>query len=227
MRRCLTLLLAAGLWGCVLQLDEGPGRRCEGPGTCSRGRLCIASRCVDVANADGGAPPDGGYPCDSPELASLPNLVPNPSFEASVDGWRPYLNATLQRVSGGGEGSFALAATAPVPPTDFGATSSNLIPDTDGSPVARYCLSAWVRSATATSQASLQTREYDRSDVKYGSTEHSSPSALRPEWTQLAMEFRPSGPAGTYLYFQVVDENPAQVSNEVFEIDQVEARRAW
>ena len=149
-----------------------------------------------------------------------PNLTTNPSFETSTSGWGPYNGSTMSVVPGGFDGSQSVASTAGVASGSFGINDSpNWVAVTSGAG-ARYRISAWVRSASATGQAKLRVTEF-LGATKIGATTFSNPVDLSPTWKLLTLDFI-TGAAGSTLDLQIVDF--PVTTGETFLVDNVSIR---
>ncbi|HLQ66087.1 MAG TPA: right-handed parallel beta-helix repeat-containing protein [Candidatus Limnocylindrales bacterium] len=146
------------------------------------------------------------------------NLVGNPSFEATTDGWSGNGGATLQRVAGGSDGAFSLEMRGPASGTGkFGVNDSpNWVTRTEAVGES-YRFTAWVRSASAAGAGMLRVREYLGS-TQEGSTRYSPAVTLSPAW-QMVTTASSATVAGSTFDFQVVDQ-PA-VPAEVFQTDNI------
>jgi len=146
----------------------------------------------------------------------LPNLVGNPSFESGTTNWGPYASATLARVAGGFDGSWALQVTGPATPGTFGINDTpNWVA---GIPAAgrRYRITACVRSEEGLGSVKFQVREY-LGATKMG--EAPSPSVvLSPSWRMVTVDYT-SVAAGSNLDFQVLD-SPVE-DREAFLVDNI------
>ena len=145
------------------------------------------------------------------------NLVGNPSFESNISGWSAYSGATLQRVSGGFDGTFSLAATGPDSLATFGINDTpSWVPITPEAGT-RYRITAWVKSDVSTGFAHLSVREY-LGGSKVGATTKSSFIALSPSWQMIAVD-RITQASGSSLDIQVL--NDPVTTGETFQIDSV------
>jgi parallel beta-helix repeat protein len=147
------------------------------------------------------------------------NLVCNSSFEASTTGWRPYGGATIQRVSGGQEGAFALEVRGPASTAEFGIDDNPNWVATSGAAGTRYLFSAWVRAAASAGQARLRVQEYRETQV--GGTIYSPFVPLTPDW-QLLTLVHVTQAAGSTLDFKVLATPSA--SGQVFQVDSIAIR---
>ena len=145
------------------------------------------------------------------------NLVANPSFEASTDGWIPYQDAAIARVPGGSDGAYALEIQGPPVAGPFGVDDA---PEWVGPGVAagaRYRFTAWVRSAAGTGSAQLQIGERV-GPVRQGAPFRSPTASLSPAWQMLSVDYVVTNP-GAALDFQVIDDPGAP--GEAFQVDAV------
>jgi hypothetical protein len=149
------------------------------------------------------------------------NLAGNPSFESGTTGWSAVQAASIARVSGGHDGSFALRVGASNGhAAQFGVTDSPdwvaFVPFAG----ATHRFTAWVRSSSATSAARLQVREF-LGGSQQGATTLSPAVTLTPSWQKLTVD-RVTVAAGSTLDFQVL-EQPV-VRREEFDLDDVSIR---
>jgi PKD repeat protein len=152
---------------------------------------------------------------------SEPNLVLNPSFEASTSGWSSYGGATLQRVPGGFVGAWALKVSGADTLLAFGATDSPNWVGVTPQEGTHYRISAWVRSASAAGDARLRIREY-LGGVRIGAAGYFSNTArLSPTWQLLQLDYVCQR-QGSTLDLQV--EDVPLVAREEFEVDNVSIR---
>ena len=86
------------------------------------------------------------------------NLLPDPSFEAGWEGWRPLGGARLARSTEAKEGGWSLRITAdPAAPGPIGVTVPN-VTLTKGN--GRYHTNAWVRPSAPGTTVTIGLREY-------------------------------------------------------------------
>jgi PKD repeat protein len=149
-----------------------------------------------------------------------PNLVCNSSFEGSTTGWGPYGGATLQRVSGGQEGAFALEVRGPATTTDFGINDSPNWVATSGAAGTRYRFSAWVWAEGNLGQSRLRVREY-LNGVQVGVNTRSPATPLGPSWQMLSVDHVTQA-TGSTLDFQVLDS--PSTPGQVFQVDSISIR---
>ena len=156
------------------------------------------------------------------ESALGPNLVGNPSFETGTTGWNGFQGATLTRVeTSAHDGSWVARITAPTPVIDdWGLNDSPSWVNPTSSSGVRHRFTAWVRSATSTTLASLQLREY-LTGVQVGPTVHSDPVILSPNWQMLTADLV-TGATGSTLDFQVMAE--LSVGGDVMDVDDISIR---
>jgi parallel beta-helix repeat protein len=146
----------------------------------------------------------------------LSNLVGNASFETATTNWNGFASATVSRVAGGFEGSWALQMRGPASLTNFGCTDAvNWVAAVPAAGM-KYRCTAWVRSAASTGTAMLQVREY-LGPTRMGGL-LSEGVVLSPEWQMVAMDYVAVA-AGSTLDFQVIDYPVAH--NEVFVADDI------
>jgi parallel beta-helix repeat protein len=150
-----------------------------------------------------------------------PNLVTNPSFEQNSIGWNGSNSATISRVPGGFDGTFALQCTRASGTTGgFGANDSpNWIASVPATG-SRYRFTAWVRSVSATGSAKLQVREYSGSTLL--GTVLSTAVTLSPTWKMITVDYV-TATSGSTLDFQILDYPVA--TGEVFLTDNISIRR--
>jgi hypothetical protein len=149
---------------------------------------------------------------------ALQNLVGNPSFETSLNGWNASGDATLTRVAGGLDGNWSLEMQGP--PGILGSFGVNDTPSWVSEVAAaglRYRFSAWVRSESANGDAKIRVREY-LGGIQQGPTVSSPEVTLSPAWRELTVDYT-TLVAGGALDFQVV-ETP-DVAGEVFQTDRI------
>ncbi len=144
------------------------------------------------------------------------NLVGNPSFENSTEGWKG-VACTITRVPGGSAGSFACRATGPPILTSFTvADNPNWIVTTTAGTV--YHFRAWVRSDNSRGLAKIKVREY-LNGSRVG--EASSPEVtLSPTWQLLEAEYV-AVQTGSTIDLAVRDAPVALSEN--FDVDDVSA----
>ncbi|MFZ5441517.1 MAG: hypothetical protein ACOZQL_16035 [Myxococcota bacterium] len=106
--RCCVALLA--LAGCVIGLDDVPGRACDEQHPCRLPRTCVANACVEPLS-DGGAdagPPDAGPPVDAglprwqQRLHGFTGTTVDPGCTLDIDPLRG--NRVLATIAGPGDG---------------------------------------------------------------------------------------------------------------------------
>ncbi len=132
------------------------------------------------------------------------NLATNGSVETALTGWAGYGGGTIQRVTGGFDGTYAIRADGPATTATFGANDSpNWIGTISAGQVGRpYRYGSWIRAASGTGQARLQIREFNNG-VKIGATTFSPIVPLSATW-QLAEVHHLAQMAGSTLDFQVL-----------------------
>jgi PKD repeat protein len=166
-----------------------------------------------------------GVPDPTPDsrvitVACNSNLACNSSFEGSTTGWTPYGGATIERVSGGQEGAFALEVRGPATTTEFGINDSpNWVANTPAAGT-RYRFSAWVRAAASSGRARLKVREY-LNGVQAGGTTSSPLVPLTPDWQLLTVDHVTQAASST-LDFQVLETPSAP--GQVFQVDTIAIR---
>jgi flagellar hook capping protein FlgD/putative Ig domain-containing protein len=156
----------------------------------------------------------GALPSTGP---SGPNLVRNPSFEASTLGWKGLDGGTIQRVAGGHDGSYSLEVEGPADST--GKFSVNDSPNWVARAPATgtiYRFAAWVRSAASAGKARLRVRQY-LNQVRQ-SILWSAPVKLGPTWQKVTLDVTAVA-AGATLDLQVMDAPLAPA--EVFQTDDI------
>lgn len=147
------------------------------------------------------------------------NLVGNPSFEQDLSGWGPFSQATLERVVGGFDGTYALQVTG----TSSNASSFGVDENSDATiaspaPNTTYRFSAWVRSETSVGGMRIKVREYAASGKPVGGPKQSSAVTLSPVWQLVTLDFVTRN-GGTSLDFQIYDS--AVSSGEIFVVDNI------
>ena len=148
---------------------------------------------------------------------NIVNLVPNPSFEANLNGWGQNGGATLSRIAGGYSSAFACQASGPNTTAQFGINDSpNIVNSTVAG--ARYRYAARVRSASSRGQVRIKLREYTAAGVQVGPVIYSSPVTLSPAWQLVSVDIV-SSTGGRNIDFQVID-TPV-VPGESFVVDDV------
>jgi hypothetical protein len=152
-------------------------------------------------------------------VAGLPNLVRNPSFETDLSGWGPFYGSTIERVSGGYDGLYALQMTGTTAlDWGFGVNDSPdwIRPTTAAGK--RYRFTAWVRSAASHGVARVRVREYSIATKALLGQLSSFGVALTPMWQPCVVDYTTLS-AGSTLDLQV-KESPL-VANEVFLTDAI------
>jgi hypothetical protein len=114
------------------------------------------------------------------------NLVGNPSFEISTDGWREYDGSTIERVPGG-FGSHGLEVRGPATETDKFSIDDypNWALSTPRAGTV-YRFTAWVRSTESRGRLHLRMRE-SLGTLRLG-TSYSSYVTLTPQWTKVTFD---------------------------------------
>jgi hypothetical protein len=131
-----------------------------------------------------------------------PNLVGNSSFESGAANWGPYAGATLQCVTGGFDGGWALQMTGPATVSGFGCNDApNWIASVPTAGT-RYRLTAWVRSDASGGIAKVQIREYAGATRLGGVL--ADGVALLPWWQRVSVDYTAVA-AGSTLDLQVLD----------------------
>jgi hypothetical protein len=129
-------------------------------------------------------------------------LVGNPGFETSTDGWNTagVSGVTLDRVPGGHSGSWSalLANTSPTPTYCVLNDSPNWVPNTAAG---TYTGAVWVRADIAGASVSLSLREYNRTGTFLGETEQTV--WLTTGWQQISLTYTAVSPGSSTLDFQV------------------------
>jgi hypothetical protein len=144
-----------------------------------------------------------------------PNLVANPSFEADLSSWAPFLGAVLARVPGGVDGTWAMRVTG-FTTAAFGANDSPNSVSSAPAAGLRYRFSARMRSMRYAGTARLRVREYLGQTFLGGA--YSSAVPLRTAWQQLTLDWVTTAP-GVTLDFQIMDFPRA--ANEPVLVDDV------
>ena len=140
------------------------------------------------------------------------NLLPNPSFESGLTGWKG-VGATIAQVAGGSAGSFACRVTGAASTSSYYVEDS---PRTIASTTAGvgYSFAASVRSDLARGSCRIRVMEY-LNGSKVGQLD--SPAVtLSTSWQQLEVSYTPVQ-TGSELYFTV--KNSPLVASEVFDVD--------
>jgi PKD domain-containing protein/carbohydrate binding protein with CBM4/9 domain len=129
-------------------------------------------------------------------------LVGNPGFETSSDGWNTagVIGVTLDRVPGGHSGNWSalLANTGPTPTYCVLNDSPNWVQDTAAG---TYTGTIWVRADSASASVSLGLREYNTTGTFLGETERTV--TLTTDWQQISVTYVPISPGSSSLDFQV------------------------
>jgi parallel beta-helix repeat protein len=146
-------------------------------------------------------------------------LCTNTSFESNRNGWAQFGNASINRVTGGYAGSWALQIQGPNQISEFGVDDAPNWVGSVSSAGTRYRYSAWVRSASGRGAVRLRVREYLAGVLKGQSS--STPVTLSSTWQQLVVEHSAQS-AGSTLDFQVLDM--PVVTRETFRTDVVSIR---
>ncbi len=146
------------------------------------------------------------------------NLVGNPSFESSTDGWNQNGSSVIQRIAGGFDGAWSLEMRGPSSGTSkFGVNDSPNWVVTTPAVGTVYRFTAWVRSAASSGQGMLRVREYVNG-VLEGTALYSPAVTLTPSWQMVTVD-RATTVAGSSLDLQIVDQ--PLVSGEVFQTDAI------
>ena len=149
---------------------------------------------------------------------SAPNLVGNPSFESDFNGWIPYQGASLLRVPGGFQGSYALQVAGPASASTFGITDSpNLIGSTTAG--TRYRVTAWVRTPGTAGQARIGVQEFS-GGAAVAPRLNSALVALACLWQPVTLDYEAQA-SGSVLDMQIV--NLPIGFAETFQVDHVTA----
>jgi hypothetical protein len=120
-----------------------------------------------------------------------PNMVLNPSFETSLDGWNGHVGAALARVPGGRRDGYAARLTLPVAEWAGLRDSPNWAVFAGDRRIA-VC-GAWVRSSTNGGAIRMQVREYQGGLQIAESTSQPGPlysSDLTPQWHRIMVMHR-------------------------------------
>jgi parallel beta-helix repeat protein len=149
-------------------------------------------------------------------MPGQPNLVGNPSLETDTNNWSGYASATLSRVPGGFDGSWALQMTGPASTASFGCNDAPNWVAAVPAAGTRYRCAAWVRAAAASGTARLQVREYAGA-TKLGGV-YSPGVVLSPGWQMVTVDYTTAA-AGSTVDFQVLDYPLAP--GEVFVTDNI------
>ena len=132
------------------------------------------------------------------------NLATNSSVETALTGWAGYGGGTIQRVTGGFDGTYAIRADGTASTATFGVNDSpNWIGNVPSGHIGKpYRFGSWVRAASGSGQSRLQIREFNNG-VKIGASTLSAYVPLSPTW-QLAEALHTVQMAGSTLDFQVL-----------------------
>ena len=148
-----------------------------------------------------------------------PNLVLNPSFETSLDGWNGHLGALLARVPGGRRDGYAARLTLPA----TGWAGLNDAPNwgVSSGHDRLAVFGAWVRSETSQGAVRMQVREYQGGLLVKTSTSVDGPlypNKLTPEWHRVMLEHTcvGSGPSELDLTIDV----PGAIGS-TFDVDDI------
>lgn len=154
---------------------------------------------LTASNSNGSSTTTRQVTVDSTPPPSAENLVGNPGFESSTDGWNTggYSAVSLERVSGGRSGSWSAKLT------NTGTTSvTNTLNDNPNwvgtSQPGTYTGSLWVRSNIAGGKLYLRVREFQ------GSTKVSErlvPVVLSTSWQQVTATLVPTAPGSSTIDF--------------------------
>jgi len=149
------------------------------------------------------------------------NLASNGSFETNTDGWAALNGASLQRVPGGHDGSFALLVTSPgLSPGAYGVSDDPDAVQHSLRAGARYHYRAWVRAEAGVAAVTLRVRESTNNRI--GAWVESQAVALSPSWAALDLDVTTSF-TGSDLDMQLVSLAGAafRVELTAFRVDDV------
>lgn len=140
------------------------------------------------------------------ELLLRAELVGNPGFETSTDGWNTagVSGVTLDRVPGGHTGNWSalLANTGPTPTYCVLNDSPNWVQDTAAG---TYTGTIWVRADSPSASVSLGLREYNTTGTFLGETERTV--TLTTDWQEISVTYAALSPGSSSLDFQVEESS--------------------